>query len=185
MIVGRGPVAPAALVRVAASVLVAVVVVGLPAAGCGRQAAVLDRATTEAEVARVLRRAHPGVEVGRVTCPSGLRVEVGGRFRCGARLAGEVVEVDVRQRDDEGRLDVAPRSAVVVRDRVEEELLAGLADRLASESPRVACPGPEVRVVEPDTASASWECTVTDGRTRREVRVTVRDASGSLSFEIL
>jgi hypothetical protein len=91
------------------------------------------------------------------------------------------VVVTVRQTDDEGGLSVEPARAVLVSDRVADDIEAVLADRFARADATVTCPGPEVRLAAPD---AAFTCDAVDGDERKEVVVRVRDARGALTYDL-
>lgn len=151
----------------------------MTAAGCGGPA-VFDTERTEARIATSLADRFE-VEVTSVTCPEEIEVEEGATFTCTAEVAGQEVEVDVEQRDGDGALEVSPRSAVLVVERVAADITEVLADRFERDDVEVTCPGDPVRVEEPD---ATFECTAVDGPQEVTVEVRVRDASGAVTYAI-
>jgi hypothetical protein len=158
-----------------ATVAVAVIFV----AGCGRPA-VLDVERSEARIRERLSETYD-VDVAAVTCPDEVDVEAGATFTCRARVSGSTVAVDVRQRDDEGALDVAPNRAVLVARRVATDIAEVLADRFDRDDVAVRCPGDPVRIEEP---GATFTCTAVDGEETKEVEVRVRDAQGALTYTL-
>lgn len=160
--------------------LVGSVTVGLAAlVGCS-QPARLDVDRAEEDIRARLAESW-AVEVGAVTCPDEIEVEVGASTTCRVVVAGARVDVVVRQTDDEGGVAVAPRRAVLVADRVAEDITGVLADRFERADATVECPGPEVRVADP---GSGFTCTAVDGEERREVEVRVRDARGALTYSL-
>jgi hypothetical protein len=157
----------------------AVAVAAVAVAGCGKPA-VLDGPRSEDRIGERLAETYD-VEVGAVTCPDDVEVEEGATFTCTARVGGERVEVDVRQTDDEGTLEVASRSAILSTPRVEDDIAATLADRFARDDVEVTCAGPAVRIEEPD---ATFTCEAVDGDETKEVEVRVRDARGALAYTL-
>lgn len=156
-----------------------VVVVALAATGCGKPA-VLDGPRSEDRIGERLAETYE-VEVGPVTCPAEVEVEEGATFTCTARVGDDRVEVDVRQTDDEGTLEVASRSAILSTPRVEEDIATTLADRFERDDVAVTCEGPAVRIEEPD---ATFACEAVDGDETKEVEVRVRDARGALAYTL-
>lgn len=148
-------------------------------AGCGRPA-VLDVERSEARIRERLSETYD-VDVAAVTCPDEVDVEAGATFTCRARVSGSTVVVDVRQRDDEGALDVAPTRAVLVARRVATDIAEVLADRFERDDVAVRCPGDPVRIEEP---GATFTCTAVDGEETKAVEVRVRDVHGALTYTV-
>ncbi len=146
---------------------------------CGKPA-VLDGPRSEDRIGERLAETY-GVEVGAVTCPDDVEVEEGATFTCTARVGDGRVEVDVRQTDGEGTLEVTSRSAVLSTARVEEDIATTLADRFERDDVEVTCEGPAVRIEEPD---ATFPCEAVDGDETKEVEVRVRDARGALAYTL-
>jgi hypothetical protein len=123
------------------------------------------------------------VRVTSVSCPGSVEVAQGRTFGCTARIdrARSALKVTVRQRDDEGSLDVMPASAVLVANAVEADIARELADRFARDDVTVTCPGADVRVAAP---GATFTCTALDGPDRKTVTVTVRDPTGSVTYHL-
>lgn len=154
-------------------------VVGLALGGCG-QPAVLDGPRSEARIQERLAEAY-GVEVGAVTCPEDVEVEDGGTFACTARVGDGRVEVAVRQTDGEGTLEVEAAAAILSTPAVEDDIATTLADRFSRDEVEVTCPGPAVRIEEPD---ATFTCEAVDGDETKQVDVRVRDARGALAYTL-
>ncbi len=149
------------------------------AVGCGRPA-VLDTERTEARIATSLTDRFE-VEVAAVGCPDEVEVEEGATFTCTAEVAGGEVEVDVEQRDGDGALEVSPRQAVLVVERVAADIVEVLADQFSRDDVEVTCAGEPVRIEEP---GATFECTAVDGPQEVTVEVRVRDARGALTYAL-
>ncbi|HEU5149812.1 MAG TPA: DUF4333 domain-containing protein [Iamia sp.] len=148
-------------------------------ASCG-EPAVLDGPRSEDRIGESLAETY-GVEVGAVDCPDDVEVEEGATFACTVRVGDGSVEVDVRQTDGDGTLEVTARSAVLATDRVEDEIATTLADRFERDDVAVTCPGPDVRIEAPD---ATFTCEAVDGDEAKQVDVRVRDARGALAFTL-
>ncbi len=161
------------------ALLAAVAAAALGASGCGSPA-VLDGPRSEERIAERLAEAYE-VEVRSVTCPDDVEVEEGATFPCTARIGDERVEVDVRQSDGEGTLEVASRAAILSTPRVEEDIASTLADRFERDEVTVTCEGPEVRIEEPE---ATFTCEAVDGDEAKLVEVRVRDARGALAYTL-
>ena len=151
----------------------------LPMAACGRPA-VLDTERTEERIQASLAERFD-VEVTSVTCPDEVDVEEGATFSCTAEVAGEEVAVDVEQRDGDGALEVSPRQAVLVVERVATDITEVLADQFERDDVEVSCPGDPVRIEEP---GATFECTAVDGPQEVTVEVRVRDARGAVTYAL-
>jgi len=153
--------------------------VAIVAAGCGRSA-VLDVERSEERIAASLAERFE-VEVTAVACPDEVTVEEGATFTCTASVAGDEVEVDVEQRDGDGALEVSPRAAVLVVERVASDITEVLADQFERDDVEVTCPGDPVRIEEP---GATFECTAVDGPQEVTIEVRVRDARGAVTYAI-
>lgn len=154
-------------------------VVAMAAGACG-EPAVLDGPRSEERIGERLAEAY-GIDVGRVTCPEDVEVEEGASFPCTAAVGDETVEVDVRQTDDEGTLQVTSRAAILSTDRVEADIATTLADRFERDDVEVTCEGPEVRIEEPEDTFA---CEAVDGDETKAVEVRVRDTRGALAYTL-
>jgi hypothetical protein len=152
---------------------------GLVLAACG-QPAVLDGPRSEDRIGDRLAETYD-VEIGRVTCPDDVEVEEGASFVCTATVGDEEVEVDVRQTDGDGTLEVASRRAILSTPRIEDDIATTLADRFARDDVTVTCEGPAVRIEEPDT---TFTCEAVDGDETKQVDVRVRDARGALAYTL-
>lgn len=151
----------------------------LVAAGCGRPA-LLDTERAEARIAESLEDRYE-VEVGAVVCPDDISVEEGATFTCRAAVGDGELDVDVEQTDGDGALEVSPRQAVLVVDRVAADIENVLADQFSRDDVEVACPGEPIRIEEPGT---TFECTAEDGPQTVPVEVRVRDARGALTYAL-
>jgi hypothetical protein len=159
--------------------LVVLALAAVVAGGCGKPA-VLDGARSEDRIGERLAEAY-GVEVGAVRCPDDVEVDPGATFRCTARVGDERVEVDVRQTDGEGTLEVEARAAILSTPRVEEDIATTLADRFERDDVEVTCEGPEVRI---ETPEATFTCEAVDGDETKTVEVRVRDTRGALAYTL-
>jgi hypothetical protein len=168
-------------VRAPLPVVVALALLALLAgsAGCGKPA-VLDGPRSEDRIAERLAEAY-GVEVRSVACPEDIEVEEDATFRCTARVGDGRVEVDVRQTDGEGTLEVEARAAILSTPRIEDGIATTLADRFERDDVEVTCPGPAVRIEETGTTFA---CEAVDGDETKAVEVRVRDTRGALAYTL-
>ncbi len=121
------------------------------------------------------------IPVSSVSCPDDIEAEAGDHFTCRATTPGGEVDVTVNQADGEGTLAVEPTEAVLVTDRVVDDIVATLADRFDRDDVAVTCPGPAVRIEEVD---ATFTCRAQDGDEARLVEVRVRDLQGALAYSL-
>lgn len=157
----------------------AIALVALAAGACGKPA-VLDVPRSEARIADRLEEAY-AVDGVAVSCPDDVEVEDGSTFRCTAEVEETTLDVDVRQTDDDGTLEVEAQAAIIVTSRVETDIAETLADRFERDDVEVTCEGPAVRAEEPD---ATFACEAVDGDETKEVEVRVRDARGALAYTL-
>ncbi|WP_421118804.1 DUF4333 domain-containing protein [Aquihabitans daechungensis] len=164
-----------------AGLLLATAVTGIVALGaCSEEAGTLDPAATERAVGRaVAAEVEPDVSATR--CTGELVRVAGGTFTCTVTLEGAgPLEVDVRQVDDEGTLDVTPTAAVVATDRIVSELTESLEAQF-KRTFTVRCSGDPIQIRTPSSTST---CSARDKTSAREVTVTVTDRAGTLSFSV-
>lgn len=148
-------------------------------AACGSPA-VLDVDRTEDRIGARLGQTYH-VRIDAVSCPDEVVVEEGTTFRCTARVGDASVAVDVRQSDGDGTLEVEAAAAILSRPEIETDIAATLATEFARDDVEVTCPGPEVRVEEPE---ATFTCEAVDGDETKVVEVRVRDARGALAYTL-
>lgn len=149
--------------------------------GCSSSADSLDRAATQRQVGRAVA-AEVEPAVAATTCPGHLEQRRGGTFSCSIRLGGGAgtLHVTVRQADDEGRLEVSRREAVLAASGIAASLKADLRDTF-DRSFQVDCGDAGWKVRK---AGDTLTCTARDRSSRRLVEVTVVDASGTLRFDV-
>lgn len=160
--------------------IVAIVVAGLVMLSGCRRPDRIDVSRANRQIEKALASTYQ-LPVERVRCPPKVTVETGAKFRCTARLDGMPITVEVTQRNSDGDLRVQTTSAVLVMSEVRADLEKTLADEVGRKDVKADC-GPEViRIVAP---GGNFECKVTDGPSRRQVTVRVRDANGSITYTI-
>lgn len=148
-------------------------------AGCS-QAVVLDAGRTQDSIRARLEDGYD-VSVSEVSCPDDVELDAGGTFRCRVTTAGGRVDVVVEQVGDDGDLAVEPVQALVVTERVVDDIARVLGDRFDRNDADVTCPGPEVRVAE---VGATFTCRAEDAGETRTIEVRVRDAHGALAYSL-
>jgi hypothetical protein len=150
-------------------------------AACGsEEAKTLDRPATETAIGNVVAD-RAGARVRNTACPREIPRGKGERIDCTVTLVKlGAVRVRVRQVDDEGRLDVVLRDAIVDDADVTKALKTQLKASFAR-SFQADC-GSGRRIVAP---GRSFRCKARDRNGRRVVLVTVEDAAGTLSFRVL
>ena len=160
---------------------IAAVAIGI-LGGCSDDADALDRPATERAVGRAVA-AQVAPPVAGTACPGTLTRAKGRRFTCTIELGAGAgtLKVVVRQVDDQGSLDVTP-SAAVLSDAAIARSLKALLKAQFDRSFQVDCGDRGDRVRPPGT---TLTCTARDRTSRREVTVTITDAAGTQSFEVL
>lgn len=139
-----------------------------------------DAESIEADVRDRLEDLYE-VPIASVSCPEGVEVEAGAAFECAATTSAGRVDVVVRQIDGDGVLAVEPAQAVLVTERVAEDIAAVLADRFDRDDALVSCPGAPVRVEE---VGGAFTCRALHDGEARSIEVTVRDAGGALTYSL-
>lgn len=148
--------------------------------GCGKDATTLDRAATEAAVAKAARSEVPTAP-SKVTCPATITKAKGTKVVCTATVPKlGPVRLQVVQPDDTGALEVRRLDAIVRTDEVAESARVALTKSLGRDV-LVVCSTPRPVVVKP---GGHLECRADDGAGTRTVEVTVVDAAGSLSYRL-
>lgn len=182
-------------------VLAVTVALALAVVGCGKEAAkTLDADATQRAVGKVVAsRVEP--EVVETRCPGEIALEEGGTFDCTLTLAETLgpkagtgstgstdpagseatLRVRVTQLDDEGRLGVVLRDAVLTVADVAADLKARLKATF-KRSFQVSCGDVVHRVVPP---KGTFTCRARDKGGPRTVTVTVADAAGTLRYDVV
>ena len=149
----------------------------------GSAAWTIDPARIEDTIGRDLREALPGLRVGGVACPEGIKTVEGATFQCTAEVEGvqaplsvTVTELDLST--GAFTTDWKPTKAILVIDRVVKHLKSRLQDQAPNAT--VDCGAAPVRVVE---VGGAIECIISEGSDRLVVRGVVEDAEGTVSFE--
>ena len=157
-----------------------VLALGAALAACS-SSSTLDRAATEPAVRAAADQAI-APEVVRASCPGRLPAGEGKAFRCTATVAGVGdVRLSVSQVGAKGRLRVRLLDAVLADAEVARQLRVELKRRFGRTF-QVTCGDHPWRIWQPGD---TFPCRARDRDGRRSVDVTVVDAAGTLSFEVL
>jgi hypothetical protein len=149
----------------------------------GNAAWTIDPATVEDAVGRDLKEKLPGLRVGGVACPEGIKTVEGATFQCTAEVEGvqapfsvTVTELDA----GEGTFNTnwKPIKAILVIDQAVTYLKSRVQDQAPNAT--VDCGAAPVRVVE---VGGAIECTISEGSDRLVVRGVVQDVEGTVRFE--
>jgi uncharacterized RDD family membrane protein YckC len=149
----------------------------------GTAAWTIDRARMEDLIGRDLKEKIPGLRVGGITCPEGIKPVEGATFQCTAEVEGvqapftvTVSEVDA----SEGTFntDWKPTKAILPIDQAVKYLKSRLQDQAPNAT--VDCGTAPVRVVE---VGGAIECILSEGSNRLVVRGVVEDLDGNVRFE--
>jgi uncharacterized RDD family membrane protein YckC len=149
----------------------------------GTAAWTIDAARIEDGLGRDLKEKLPGLRVGGVACPEGIKPVEGATFQCTAEVEGAqapftvtVSEVDA----SEGTFhtDWKPTKAILVIDQAVTYLKSRVQDQAPNAT--VDCGTAPVQVVE---IGGAIECIISEGSNRLVVRGVVQDADGNVRFE--
>lgn len=149
----------------------------------GTAAWTIDRAWMEDGLGRDLKERNPGLPVGAVACPEGIKIVEGATFQCTVEMEGvqapfSVTVTDVDASAGTFNTDWKPTKAILVIDPIVKHLKS----RLQNQAPNatVDCGTAPVRIVE---VGSAIECTISEGSNRLVVRGVVEDVNGSVRFE--
>jgi hypothetical protein len=122
-----------------ASLLAFAIALGV-AAGCGGSGAEdLDLARARAGVRGYVERFYGGeVDIGKATCPERVVVEEGDTFTCTVSIEGQDFAVGLRQKDDDGNVEMKLLEAVISNEKA-AEFVAGYAERRGTPAASVTC----------------------------------------------
>lgn len=139
----------------------------------------IDRASVEDAIGKGLKEKIPGLRVGSVACPDGIKVVEGTTFQCTAEIEGvqapfSVTVSEVDASEGSFNLDSKQTKAILIVEH--------LKSRLQDQAPNatVDCGTAPVRVVE---VGGAIECIISEGGNRLVVRGVVQDADGTVRFE--
>lgn len=115
----------------------------------------------------------------QVSCPSNVDADAGTKFDCTATIDGQKVVVDAKVLDNHD-FSIGFEQAVVYMPSTEQMLGNDLISVFGG-PPNVTCDGPRLTVKKPPT---TFTCTASGRGTTRQVKVTINDPSGSLSYNL-
>jgi uncharacterized RDD family membrane protein YckC len=149
----------------------------------GNAAWTIDPATVEDPLGRDLKENNPGLRVGGVACPEGIKTVEGATFQCTAELEGVQAPISVTVTELDARTGTFTTSwkqtkAILVIDQAVTYLKSTLQDQAPNAT--VDCGTAPVRVVE---VGGAIECTISEGSDRLVVRGVVQDVDGNVRFE--
>ena len=149
----------------------------------GTAAWTIDRAWMEDALGRDMKEQNPGLRVGGVACPEGIRTVEGASFQCTAEVEGvqapfSVTVTDVDASAETFNTDWKPTKAILAIDQIVTSLKSRLQDQAPNAT--VDCGMAPVRVVE---VGGAIECIISDGSNRLVMRAVVEDVDGTVRFE--
>jgi hypothetical protein len=169
------------LVTISTLLLAAAVVAGCTVTVGARRGAV-DPARISASLTRWLKEQYPGLRVGSVDCPRGVKTVEGASFECTADMEGARLPIAVtitHVAADNYDVSFKRTKALVNTDTAVKELQSNLPVELANAT--VECGTPRVRVVE---VGGTIDCTIADGGKQQVVRAVVDNVDGKAHFEL-
>ena len=165
-----------------ALLVVAVLVLVAAATGCSRDPERLDTGTAEQQISQAVAKtvAPPVVDV---RCPQHIPLGPDRRFHCDVVLGDPsgTLPVTAIQRDDAGTIEVVPDRPVLSDHQIAEALRVQLRQQF-HRSFQTDCGKAASKVRRP---GEQLICRARDQMTRRSVVVTIEDAAGTLSFQIV
>ena len=153
------------------------------ASATGTAAWTIDPARIEDAIGRDLKERLPGLRVGGVACPEGIRTVEGATFQCTAEVEGaqapfRVTVSEVDASEGAFKTDWKPTKVMVEIGQVVKYLKSRLQDQAPNAT--VDCGTAPVRVVE---VGGAIECIISEGSNRLVVRGVVKDLDGNMRFE--
>ena len=140
----------------------------------------MNTKSLDSGIASQLKARYPVTNV-RVECPGGIKEQAGTKFSCSASLAGQNVTLNGTVTSSGGRYSIQPADAIVVSSQAAATIQQQIASQL-QEPVSVVCSPPGLRVVAP---GGQFTCTATlGGQSKRQLTVTVLDASGHTRFSL-
>ncbi len=144
----------------------------------------LDSRSMAERVSTYLREQLPGVQIGSVACPEGVKLAEGATLQCTAEVAGSQLPVTVtlshvRTDGDIEEYDytMKPAKALIDTDEVISQIRSRLPAQAAGAT--VGCGTSGVRVVD---VGGTIACTISLGSKRQVVRTVVDNLEGSVHF---
>lgn len=167
--------------RTFVSVLGVVALAGATLVGCSTTTT-LDRDKLHAFIENDLID-DDAVEVTDADCPEVENPEVGQTFECSAQVEGQDVRIEVTVTDaEEGIVDVESLDAILVVSVLESGIADDLTEQLGFDV-TIECSDEDYLVAE---VASVLTCEASDGAGETaDVAVTVTDAAGNVSFEIV
>ena len=149
----------------------------------GSAAWTIDRARVEDAIGSDLKERLPGLRVGGVACPEGIRTVEGATFQCTAEVDGaqapfSVTVSEVDASEGSFHTDWKPTKAILVIDQAVTYLKSRVQDQAPNAT--VDCGTAPVQVVE---VGGAIECIIAEGSNRLVVRGVVQDVDGNVRFE--
>jgi hypothetical protein len=122
-----------------ASLLAFALALGVVTACGGSGPQDLDLARARSEVRGLVERAYGSeVDIGKATCPEKVVEEKGDTFTCTVSVEGQDLAVGLRQKDDDGNVDMRVLEAVISNEKA-GEFVAGYAQRRGTPAASVTC----------------------------------------------
>jgi uncharacterized RDD family membrane protein YckC len=152
---------------------------GYAASVPGTGAKTIDPAMIEDALGRDMKEKDPGLRVGPVACPDGIKIVEGATFQCTADVEGVQAPFNVTVTEADAsrgtfKIDWKPTKAILAVDQVVKHL------QDQAPNATVNCGTAPVRVVE---VGGAIECIISEGSNRLVVRGVVEDLDGNIRFE--
>ena len=172
---GRRGLALVPLALVAALLALTGYAASVPGAG----AKTIDPAKIEDTLDKDMKEKNPGLRVGAVACPDGIKTVEGATFQCTAEVEGVQAPISVTVTEADAsrgtfKIDWKPTKALLAVDQVVKHL------QDQAPNATVNCGTAPVRVVE---VGGAIECIISEGSNRLVVRGVVEDLDGNVRFE--
>lgn len=115
----------------------------------------------------------------KVTCPSNVDADTGTKFHCTATIDGQKVMVEAKVLNSHD-VSISFEQVVLYMPATEQELGNDLVSVFGG-PPDVSCAGPKLLVKD---APVTFNCTASGRGTTRQVKVTVNNPNGALSYSL-
>ena len=141
-----------------------------------------DTAKLQSGIKAEAVKGFPGHDVKSVECRSSksIKVEAGATFECKVTVDDTTGRFIVTQTDAKGNVHFEQIEAFLDRPKLEEKISADVSKQVGANT-TVTCGKPMVLTYAP---KASFNCTGSDGKDEKPIKITVTDVAGNVEWAI-